>query len=185
MLLVQREDEREPNKMLWAMTASLKKMDIFPRKFCVADNVHLFREAVSGGCKKKKKKKERPYISLSFTAAFFPCQVLKYGCYLRFCYLLSFFLIWSLLYHFSSVAGYNYHCYNYLMPAAMTHFFTDITINTSSFSLDFSKKYLKFNMTGMKLIIYLPTRPSICFCPSSVKRITIWPFIQAKCICLP
>ena len=39
------------------MTASLKKVDIFPRKFCVADNVHLFREAVSGGCKKKKKRK--------------------------------------------------------------------------------------------------------------------------------
>ena len=38
------------------MTALVKKMDIFPRKFCVADNVHLFREAVSGGCKKKKKK---------------------------------------------------------------------------------------------------------------------------------
>ena len=71
------------------MTASVKKMDIFPRKFCVADNVHLFREAVSGGCKKKKKK--LPYISFSFTAAFFSCQILKYGCYLRFCYLLSFF----------------------------------------------------------------------------------------------
>lgn len=71
---------------------------------------------------KEKKKKELPYISFSFTAAFFPCQVLKYGCYLRFCYLLSFFLFWSLLYHFSSVAGYNYHYYNYLMHAAMAHF---------------------------------------------------------------
>ena len=35
---------------------------------------------------------------------------------------LFFFLIWSFLYHFSSVAGYNYHCYNYLMHAAMVHF---------------------------------------------------------------
>ena len=64
-------------------------------------------------------------------------------------------------------------------------FLTDFAINASSLSLDFSNKYLKFNMTGMKLIIYLPTRPSICFCPNSVKRITIWLFIQAKCICLP
>ena len=40
-------------------------------------------------------------------------------------------------------------------------------------------------MTEMKLIIYFPTRPSICSCPSSVKRTTSWPFIQAKCICLP
>ena len=47
------------------MTALVKKMDIFPRKFCVADNVHLFREAVSGGCKKKKKKSFHTFHSLS------------------------------------------------------------------------------------------------------------------------
>ena len=134
---------------------------------------------------KEKKKKELPYISFSFTAAFFPCQVLKYGCYLRFCYLLSFFLIWSLLYHFSSVAGYNYHCYNYLMPAAMAHF-----------SYWYYNKYIQL-LAGLLQKIpqvqhdwnethHLPSYKTLnLFLSSSVKRITIWPFIQAKCICLP
>ena len=37
----------------------------------------------------------------------------------------------------------------------------------------------------MKLIIYLPTSPSICFCLSSVKRNTIWPLNQAKSYAYP
>lgn len=134
-------------------------------------------------------KKELPYISFSFIAASFFTKFLNMGsskvyhlCTLSVSHLRS--LVLFKFYH-----CYNYHCSYYQIYTVMPPFSLKFENNTSSLLLDFStwifQKYFKFNMIKIELISYLLSRPSICFCPSSVKRTTIWPVFPAKCICLP
>lgn len=124
-------------------------MDIFPRKFCVADNVHLFKEAVSSGCKIK-----RSIHFILFQSCLSPCQVLKYGCLLRFCHSPAFHS------HLMSLVSFKLHHRLRLsllwLPnmCCRSTFFIWLFKTNSGLSLDLPfHNYFKFN-TERKLITY-------------------------------